>query len=116
VRQESNLLMPMGGPAGVGNLVPTTSIGFGGGALLTSPTGDRRYQQMSLEPIIQAPPYQPPPEIPDIEMIFAATPEMSRLRSFVLPLGMHKVGRCRLTLFKLESRARLVSTLETKMC
>ena len=39
-------------------------------------------------------PYQPPPEIPDIEMIFAKNPEHAGLRSFAPPLGTNR-GACR---------------------
>ena len=58
------------------------------GGVLTSPNDTRKPPKVFVP--IDVAPYQPPPEIPDIEMIFAATPDVSKLRSFVLPLGMHK--------------------------
>lgn len=35
-------------------------------------------------------PYIPPPELPDIEMLFATPPSMSALKAFMLPFGVHK--------------------------
>jgi enhancer of polycomb-like protein len=49
--------------------------------------------------------YEPPPEIPDIEMLFAKVPLGSALRGFQLPLGQLKdrckarVGRCGRVIF-----------------
>ena len=59
------------------------------GQLLTDPAILARARSRPIVPIEVAP-YQPPPEIPDIEMIFAQTPAPERLGRFVLPLGMHK--------------------------
>lgn len=39
-------------------------------------------------------PYKPPPEIPDIEMLFAKTPSMASVRPFLLPLGI-SLKHCR---------------------
>jgi enhancer of polycomb-like protein len=33
-------------------------------------------------------PYKPPPEIPDIEMLFTKSPSMGAVRPFLLPLGI----------------------------
>ena len=54
------------------------------------PLGLDRLPSKPPVPVEPPPPYQPPPEIPDIEMIFAATPDLAKLRDFVLPLGIHK--------------------------
>ena len=59
------------------------------GQLLTDPAILARARSRPIVPIEVAP-YQPPPEIPDIEMIFAQTPAPEGLGRFVLPLGMHK--------------------------
>jgi enhancer of polycomb-like protein len=47
-------------------------------------------------PRVQIPvlPYQPPPEIPDIEMLFTKSPSMAAVRTFVLPLGVN-LKQCR---------------------
>jgi enhancer of polycomb-like protein len=39
-------------------------------------------------------PYQPPPEIPDIEMLFTKSPSMAAVRPFLLPLGVN-LKQCR---------------------
>ena len=44
----------------------------------------------ALLPVEPVAPYEPPPEIPDISMLFASAPAPAALRSFVLPLGMHR--------------------------
>ena len=66
--------------------------GFGPGPGLAGlpPLGLDRLPSKPPVPVEPPPPYQPPPEIPDIEMIFAATPDLAKLRDFVLPLGIHK--------------------------
>lgn len=89
------------GAGGMGSLGPGTGLGpgalgvgtppgfvLGPGGVLTSPNDARKAQKLFVP--VDVAPYQPPPEIPDIEMIFAATPDVSNLRSFVLPLGLHK--------------------------
>ncbi|CEG00330.1 Enhancer of polycomb-like, N-terminal [Ostreococcus tauri] len=43
---------------------------------------------------IQVLPYKPPPEIPDIEMLFTKTPSMVAVRPFLLPLGVD-LKQCR---------------------
>jgi enhancer of polycomb-like protein len=47
-------------------------------------------------PRVQIPvlPYQPPPEIPDIEMLFTKSPSMAAVRPFLLPLGVN-LKQCR---------------------
>jgi enhancer of polycomb-like protein len=47
-------------------------------------------------PRVQIPvlPYQPPPEIPDIEMLFTKSPSMAAVRTFLLPLGVN-LKQCR---------------------
>ena len=47
-------------------------------------------------PRVQIPvlPYQPPPEIPDIEMLFTKSPSMTAVRTFLLPLGVN-LKQCR---------------------
>lgn len=51
---------------------------------------DRMGPVRALLPIEHVAPYQPPPEIPDIEMLFARAPAAAALKQFVLPLGTHK--------------------------
>lgn len=90
-----------GALAGLGGFGPANALGpgalpgsappgfvMGPGGILTSPN-DTRKPPKGFVPIDVAP-YKPPPDIPDIEMIFAANPDVSKLRNFVLPLGMHK--------------------------
>ena len=43
---------------------------------------------------IQVLPYKPPPEIPDIEMLFTKTPSTVAVRPFLLPLGVD-LKQCR---------------------
>jgi enhancer of polycomb-like protein len=51
---------------------------------------DRMGPPRALLPVEPVAPYEPPPEIPDISMLFASAPAPAALRSFVLPLGMHR--------------------------
>ena len=51
---------------------------------------DRMGPPRALLPVEPVAPYAPPPEIPDISMLFASAPAPAALRSFVLPLGMHR--------------------------
>ena len=48
----------------------------------------------ALLQIEHVPAYQPPPEIPDIEMLFARELDAASLKQFVLPLGA-RARRCR---------------------
>lgn len=87
-RQHShmNALGP-GLALGPGAAPPGFVVGPGG--VLISQSDLMRKTPKPFVPIEVAP-YTPPPEIPDIEMIFAATPDVSKLRDFVMPLGMRK--------------------------
>ena len=74
--------------------MPMASIGY------SSPFGSTPAQiQLAIDrmgppraplPIEPVAPYTPPPEIPDIAMLFALAPAPAALRSFVLPLGTHR--------------------------
>ena len=97
-RREEQMAMHMAakgyGDPGIGPC-PWDSAGWVGsgpvpvrGAPLRSDSTD--FRARPPPPVEPPPPYQPPPEIPDIEMIFAATPDLAKLRDFVLPLGIHK--------------------------
>ena len=55
---------------------------------------DRMGPPRALLPIEPVAPYTPPPEIPDISMLFALPPAPPALRSFALPLGM-RAQHCR---------------------
>ena len=102
-RREEQMAMQMAAKGYGDPRDRSMSMGFGGmggfgpgsGGLAGLPSlGLDRLPSRPPAPVEPPPPYQPPPEIPDIEMIFAATPDLARLRDFVLPLGMHK-QRCR---------------------
>jgi hypothetical protein len=99
-------------PRGAGGMGPglqgaahLSPFGGGGGALTPSARAAARERFLAAMdgrgPPMRPPgppepmtPYQPPPEIPDIEMIFAKNPEHAGLRSFALPLGTNR-GACR---------------------
>ena len=112
-RRRDDAPTPRGGPGGPGHAhggsgafgypgsgalgadgAPTASIGY------SSPFGstpaqiqlaiDRMGPPRALLPIEPVAPYTPPPEIPDISMLFALAPAPPALRSFALPLGMRK--------------------------
>jgi enhancer of polycomb-like protein len=83
--------MGLGGHGAVGG-GPPPGFTMGPGGVVTSPVDQRRPPRAFVP--IDVEPYEPPPEIPDIEMIFAAAPDMAKLRSFALPLGIHK-SQCR---------------------
>jgi enhancer of polycomb-like protein len=55
---------------------------------------DRMGPPRALLQIEHVPAYQPPPEIPDIEMLFARELDAASLKQFVLPLGA-RARRCR---------------------
>lgn len=117
-RRREDAPTPRGGPGGFDRAAHGGSGAFGypgpgaGGALgaegmpiagaigYSSPFGstpaqiqlaiDRMGPPRALLPVEPVAPYAPPPEIPDISMLFASAPAPAALRSFVLPLGMHR--------------------------
>ena len=91
-RRREELAMAAMAPAAYGGGGGGFGGGFGAPPMYPAGFEPRPYRpSIPVEPVT---PYQPPPEIPDIEMIFAQTPKMNTLREFVLPLGLHK-QRCR---------------------
>lgn len=115
-RREEQMALQMAAkgydPRGAGGMGPglqgsahLSPFGGGGGALTPSARAAARERFLAAMdgrgPPMRPPgppepmtPYQPPPEIPDIEMIFAKNPEHAGLRSFALPLGTNR-GACR---------------------
>ena len=114
-RRREDAPTPRGGPGpgGPGYGGSGQFSGYGGGGMLgadgmpmgasigySSPFGstpaqiqlfiDRMGPPRAPLPIEPVAPYTPPPEIPDIAMLFSLAPNASALRSFVLPLGMHR--------------------------
>ena len=85
---DPRMMSALGGGFGQHGMPPGYALGPDG-RLLTDPAVLARNRSRPIVPIV-VDPYQPPPEIPDIEMIFAMTPAANRLARFVLPLGMHK--------------------------
>jgi enhancer of polycomb-like protein len=96
-------LGPDGGSGRYGGFPGNGAVGSDGGPVnigYSSPFGstpaqiqlaiDRMGPPRALLPIEPVAAYQPPPEIPDIEMLFARAPDIHRLKRFVLPLGTHK--------------------------